>query len=406
MTNQGVNFYKSLLFSTLLNIGYSKLNKMNLWCEIMLSFLTISGRINFLQLGRYGKSCERRYRSFFEKSFDFLSFNIQLTNDFGSGNYAIALDPSYISKSGKHTPGLGYFWSGCAGKAKWGLEVVGFAAIDMTNHTAFHLEAAQTICQKDSDLKLTDLYLAMLKERVEKFKKLSPYLVADAWFSKRPFVEGVTEMNMHLISRFRDDANLKYLYVGEKRKGRGRPNKYDGKVDPKMLNMKYFKEVYKNEDSHVHSAVLYSVALKREILLIHAKFGLSKNKQVCKLYFSTDLKMDPKLAMDIYSARFQIEFVYRDAKQYTGLNHCQARSQNKLNFHFNMSLSAVNIAKIKHYLTLPKELRKTFSMHDVKVLNNNALMLDVFLDEFGINPNTKKNRQKIMKLRLWGVKAA
>ena len=99
-----------------------------------------------------------------------MSFNIQLTNDFGSGNYAIALDPSYISKSGKKTPGLGYFWSGCAGKAKWGLDFVFFAAIDMTNHTAFHVDVAQTICDKDSSLHLTDLYLAMLKERAEKFK--------------------------------------------------------------------------------------------------------------------------------------------------------------------------------------------------------------------------------------------
>ena len=45
--------------------------------------------------------------------------------EYGSGNFTIAFDPSYIYKTGKHTPGLGYFWSGCASKTKWGLEIGG-----------------------------------------------------------------------------------------------------------------------------------------------------------------------------------------------------------------------------------------------------------------------------------------
>ena len=40
---------------------------------------------------------------------------------------------------------MGYFWSGCAGKAKWDLEISGMEVIDSENHTAFHLEAVQTI---------------------------------------------------------------------------------------------------------------------------------------------------------------------------------------------------------------------------------------------------------------------
>ena len=31
----------------------------------------------------------------------------------------VAFDPSYIKKSGKHTFGLGIYWSGCANRAKW-----------------------------------------------------------------------------------------------------------------------------------------------------------------------------------------------------------------------------------------------------------------------------------------------
>ena len=62
--------------------------------------------------------------------------------------------------------------------------------------------------------------------------------------------------------------------------------------------------------------------------------------------FSTDVDLDALTLYRYYKARFQIEFLFRDAKQFTGLTDCQARSQAKLNFHFNASLSAVTLAKL------------------------------------------------------------
>src|SRR5690554_7224790 len=87
-------------------------------------YLGIKGRINFLQFERYGNHDEQSFRNQFEKPFDFMRFNKELIFEHGSGHYTIAFDSSYISKSGK-PPRLGYFWSGCAGKAKWGLEICG-----------------------------------------------------------------------------------------------------------------------------------------------------------------------------------------------------------------------------------------------------------------------------------------
>ena len=63
--------------------------------------------------------------------------------------------------------------------------------------------------------------------------------------------------------------------------------------------------------------------------------------------FSTDIDLEPLRLYRAYKARFQIEFIFRDAKQFTGLSDCQARSKAKLDFHFNASLSAVNIAKLE-----------------------------------------------------------
>jgi len=102
---------------------FTKLSKpqKDFFIEIMLLFISIPGRMNFLQFGRYGKFGEQRYRQQFEKQFDFLSFNKEITLSHGSGNFVIAFDPSYISKSGKKTYGFDKFWSGVAGQAKLGL---------------------------------------------------------------------------------------------------------------------------------------------------------------------------------------------------------------------------------------------------------------------------------------------
>ena len=70
---------------------------------------------------------------------------MELINSSLGKNKAVAFDPSYISKSGKKTPGGGYFWSGCAGMAKWGLEIGGFAVVDIDENTALHYVADQTL---------------------------------------------------------------------------------------------------------------------------------------------------------------------------------------------------------------------------------------------------------------------
>ena len=52
------------------------------------------------------------------------------TRDKPWGRWAIAIDPSYISKAGKKTPHIGRFWSGCAQAVKHGLEIMGIGLID------------------------------------------------------------------------------------------------------------------------------------------------------------------------------------------------------------------------------------------------------------------------------------
>jgi len=396
-------------YNALINSVLDKLPNINQWrrsflIETFFLFMSIRGRINFLQLARYGKYKEQRYRQQFEKSFDFLSFNKEFTISQGSGHYAIAFDPSYVNKSGKKTPGVGWYWSGCANRAKWGLEIGGLAAIDIDNHTAFHLEAVQTLNCDDQNL--ADWYAGVISDRKETLTSISKYLVADAWFSKRSFADQVIQSGLHLISRLRDDADLRYLCKELPTGKRGRPRKYAGKIIIDSIDKDYFRSLSSDDQEIVYAAEVYSKSLKRNIMLVHVTYLKASGKDARKLYFSTDVAMDPNDVLLYYRSRFQIEFLYRDGKQHTGLNGSQARSENKLHFQFNASLTSINIAKAIHWLSIPKEQRGAFSMADIKTMNHNMLMLKRFFDVFGINPYSTKNQNYVRELIFYGTMAA
>ena len=406
MTTKGTRSYNKLVINMLNKLPNINKRRKDFLLEVFVLMLSIKGRINFLQLSRYGNFKEQRYRQQFEKQFDFLEFNKQLVLSAGGGKYAIAFDPSYINKSGKSTPGVGYFWSGVAGHAKWGLEIAGLAAIDIENHTAHHLEAVQTFTNNNTESTLTDWYADIITTRKDQLNQISNIIVADAWFSKRKFTDEIISAKMNLISRFRDDADLLYLFHGQQSEGRGRPKKYDGKIIHNNINKDYFNFVEKNEKAEIYCAEVYSKALKRTIKLVHVIYKNKKGKETPKLYFSTDLSLEALDILDYYTCRFQIEFLYRDAKQHTGLNDCQARSENKLHFHFNSALTGINIAKVEHWLSLPKSERGAFSMNDIKTINNNMLQLQRFFDKFGINPYSTKNQLKAKELIYYGTIAA
>ena len=368
--------------------------KINKWrekfmLEVLLLYLIIPGRINFPQLGRYGRFGEQRYRQQFGRRFDWLSFNASLAESQIGNRVAIAFDPSYISKSGKCTPYMGRFWSGCAKMAKRGLEISGIGLIDMDLHTCFHLEAVQTPPTKTLEqvkYTLIDWYLHVLRTRKEKLLRLTNYVVADAYFSKSTFVDGALEMGFHVISRFRDDAYFRYLTAEQSTGKRGRPKLYDGKIEIKHLEEDRFEIIkLENGQGRILSAVVHSRSLSRDILLC---IWESEDKKVHKLYFSTDIQMKAIDVLDFYKTRFQVEFCFRDSKQFTGLTNCQSRDIDKLHFHFNASLTSVNLAKVKAL-----EKGTVLSMASVKVLCHNIFLMQRFISVLGIEPNPEINRK-------------
>jgi hypothetical protein len=318
--------------------------------------------------------------------------------------------PWYLSKSGKKTPGVGYFWSGVAGKSKWGLEVAGFAAIDPVLNTALHLDAYQTPDSEELKLaKMTLLvyYGSLIVNNAVEFKKLSNYIVADAYFSKLSFLEAVSQAKLFLISRLRKDCDLKYLYNGPLTGKRGAPKKFDGKIDFKNLDSNHFSLDYQDQEIKIFGAIVHSVAFKKKIKIavVHYLSVNGEDVKTTKIYFSSNVKQESLEIFTFYKSRFQIEFLFRDGKQFVGVNTCEARSKNKINFHVNTALTVVNLAKID-WFSNENNRNKPFSIADYKTQFNNELMINRFIELFGINPNRHKNKIIIRELLNYGKIAA
>ncbi len=384
--------------------------------ETMELILTHTGRLNFTQMARCGRSCESRFRQNFKKTFDWLSFNKSFLDSTKTHRIAIAIDPCYIPKSGKKTPGIDWFWSGCASAMKKGLEILGISIVDADAKDAIFLKAEQTFTDKKRGRKpkctkgmadpdsLTGWYLRMLTRNCKQLKSICKLIVADAYFSKESFATGVKSLGFDLISRFRDDVNLKYLYTGPKSHKRGRPQKFAGKVDLQSLDMSVFNEEYTNDGKLVYkmyTAVVWAVSLGREVRVVIVDYeNTNKKRQTRKVFFSTDITMSAKDIFDIYRSRFFLEFVYRDSKQFTGLTHCQARSKEALAFAFNASLSSVNVAR-----AFARQQGMNLSVGSTKTLLHNAAMVDRFIAMSGKSPNMRLNNTDFKELLFYGVRA-
>jgi len=144
------------------------------------------------------------------------------------------------------------------------------------------------------------------------------------------------------MGTLRIDANLRYPYQGPKRPRPGRPKTYDGKVH--WDNLSRCEKVETAEDDIVlYHQVLNHVQFQcnlRVVLVVDTKHHRRA------VLLSTDVALD---ALTIYrydKARFQSEFLFRDAQQFTGLTDCQARSHAKRNVHCHARWSAVTRAKL------------------------------------------------------------
>jgi hypothetical protein len=381
---KGITWYEKQFFLKLLQTLYS-----------------IKGKINFANLARWSGWNEKTFRRNFSKKFDFLLFNQLLIDIFYPNEEFICVsDCSYIRKSGTKTFGLGKFWSGCQERALKGLEVSALCLINLNLSTHIVLSIQQTLPNMEEENRL-GFYLKQLEMCVAYLLKKTKYWVVDGYYAKGQMWKKVKDLGLYAITKLRQDANLHYLYEGEQKK-RGRPRVYGEKVKWKELDKtKWKKEASTEEGYQVYSQILYSSQWKCRIKVVYIETE-RKSKMGYTLLASNDLEIDTQKMIAYYRLRFQIEFIFRDAKQHLGLQDCQSRKQEVLDFHFNAVMLSLNLARIESL----KKGQTSFSVSNLKCEYFNENWLQIIFTNLDIPPESIKNHPNYPKLIHWGKIAA
>lgn len=322
--------------------------------ELFRVVFAMRGRVNFTNLARFSSLHEQTFRRHFAKAFDWMSFNLVLLRLRRHPDETLigVFDCSFLGKSGKETYGLDKFFSSAAGAMRTGLEVSLLGVIATTSRCTVALDATQTppgLSKKQGACySRVDFYLEQITDCLGRLEEVH-YWVGDGYYAKEKVFNALASRGKHLITKLRTDANLRYLYEGPPKTGPGAPKKYEGKVhfeEALSSGLSGFAEVGVLEDlPHVRLFVARanSPHFCRDLKVVVL---LNERDDSYAVLCSTDLRQPAEEIVAFYRLRYQIEFVIRDAKQQTGLEHCQARSQEKIDFHLNMSFAAVNLGRL------------------------------------------------------------
>jgi hypothetical protein len=273
--------------------GVAKLQKKFL-VTLFVTILLMRGKVNFRNLSRYSDLAEKTYARQFRHAFDFADFNERLIEEIVPPQHEKigAMDCSYITKSGRKTYGLGFFYDSSHDQPAKGLEISNLAVIDVTDNTGYTLSSWQTPPQEeieklvmaqstvgnqeDETISRVDFYAEHLRRDAGHLPEEVKYLAVDGYYPKFKFVKVVRALDLHLVSKLRHDANLRYLYQGLQKQF-GAKRKYDGKVKfDDLSRFEYVGEV--DKDIHLYTLVVNSVKLKGNIRLVYVLNLRNKNK--------------------------------------------------------------------------------------------------------------------------------
>lgn len=368
------------------------------------TILVVCGKVNFSNLSRYSNLSEKTYRRQFEKDFDFLGLNLSVIESATEPEQHLisVMDSSFIHKSGKKTFGLDWYYNGSASRSERGLEVSLIGVVNLETEQSYALSVEQTCNQADfPEMTRIDQALDQLSRVQPHLPARVRYLAVDGAYAKEKFVTGVRHLKLHVLSKLRRDANLRYLFEGEQ-KPRGRPRLYAGKVDLSDPSpMTYVEDLHPN--IALYTAVVWHISLKSWIRLAYLHDTRQPHHPKFVVLFSSDLEQCPKQIVQLYHLRFQIEFLFRDSKQFTGLEDCQSRTAKKLDFHFNSSLSALNLAKLQAWQNRDPNQPFIFSMASFKRRALNDFLLNIFISKLALSPDVIKSHPNYEALRSYGV---
>jgi len=383
--------------------------------RIVPALLAITGRVTMLGISRWtGQGASyRTVQRFFATVIPWpnllwLFFRTHLFDP--DDRYLLAGDETIVTKSGKHTPGLDRFFAALCGKPVPGLAFFALSLISTKQRRSFPIALEQVVrspeekaAQKATAAKpatkrkvgrpkgsrtkatttselspeltrIQSLILALLA-RIGGVLPLT-YLVLDGHFGTAAVLQMACACKLHLISKLRADSALYLPYDGPYA-GRGPQRIYGDKLNPRAIPEHYLCQtsiekdietrIYQLQARHKTFAQLLNVVCM-------VKTNLKTQAVAHVLVFSSDLALPADKLIDSYCLRFQLEFNFRDAKQYWGLEDFMTTHPTRVENAANLSLFMVNL--VERLLREMRQLQPEMSVLDLKAHCRGAIYVE------------------------------
>jgi putative transposase len=380
---------------------------------VIQGILTISGRVTMLGISRWtGKGGSyRTVQRFFHspKNWPTLMWVFFHTHCLNSQEtYAIAGDEVVTTKSGHKTYGVDWFFSSLTNRPVKGLAFFALSLVGLNQKQSFPLRIEQVLRAK-SDRKVvatkskgktkakgkrgrpkgsknqdqTQIQLSAERSRIKGMLEALlttiagqislKYLLLEGKFGHNNAAQMTMKLGLHLVSKLRHDSAFYLPYQGNNPRC-----KYGKKLNPRKIPEQFLCHSYREGEwrlDHYQVQVIHKEFAHALNVVIILKTNLKTQEQGHLILFSTDLELEAAQLIELYSSRFHIEFNFRDAKQFWGLEDFMNTSQTAVTNAVNMAFFMVNFSS-----TVLKDFRRCshreFSILDLKAFYRGFKYMD------------------------------
>jgi putative transposase len=370
--------------------------------RVIEAMLSMSGRVTMRGLSRWsGKGGSyRTIQRFFTTSvhwcqLHFILIRQQLLD--ADDVLLMSGDHVVVTKAGKATYGLERFFSSLYGKAVPGLCFLSLSLLSVKRRTSYPVvtEQVEKACEATAQaqptqkasgprgrpkgsknrnrrevtlspsLRFIQEHIKRLLQQIgEAFKVV--YFIFDGELGHNDALQMVRQVGLHLVSKLRYNSALYFPYAGPYA-GRGPRRKYGKQLDYRNIPSAYLQATSIDEgiETNIYQMSLWHKKFAEMLnIVVIVKRHLQTHKTAHVVLFSSDLTLGYAQLIDYYRLRFQLEFNFRDAKQYWGLEDFMSVNEKPVYNSANLAMVMVNVSQA---LIRPMRAQwPAFSVNDLK----------------------------------------
>ena len=356
---------------------------------VVTAMLAMTGRVTMLGLSRWSekggsyRTIQRLYNS--NINWDWLNWQLVKHHIWnGKSELVLAGDETVVTKAGKETHGLDRFFSSIAGRVVPGLSFFAISVIHPVRRFSSVISMTQLSREQSTSSKsrpkakkekskkkkgkpgrpkgsknknrrdvVLPPHLQHIQKRLEEVLALLGetvsvgYCLLDGAFGNNNAVQMVRRCGLQIVSKLRRDSALYLPFTGEQKK-QGRRRKYGDRLDFAKLPTTFCvsEETVDGIWTRIYNMSCWHKSFADQLnVVVIVKVNLQTQQQAHVVLFSSDLELAWDKLIDFYALRFQIEFNFRDAKQFWGLEDFMNVKEVPVYNAANLAMFMVNVSQ-------------------------------------------------------------